>query len=139
PCSWSNDLRWWGRDRGRRSFFSAFRSRKLVLQILALQILVFQTQVPVGFSVSFTHTAALLRFVQKFVEKARDVRTLLHGVLIIQPRRSNHGQRPHHFAAYAGGSANEDEILQIRSRQRLVLPDDHAHRFLPRVEISAEQ
>src|SRR5450759_823530 len=51
------DLRWFGRDRGRCSFFAAFRSRKLVLQILALQILVFQTEVPVGFSVSFTHTA----------------------------------------------------------------------------------
>ena len=37
--------------------FAALRGRKLVLQILALQIPVFQSKMPVGFSVSFRHTA----------------------------------------------------------------------------------
>src|SRR5450631_678247 len=79
----------------------------------------------------------LLRFVQEFVKQPRDVRHRRHGVLIIQPRRPNHRQRSHHFAAHPRWSPNEHKILH--RRQGLVEPDHHPHRFLPRVKISPKQ
>src|SRR5215813_9371256 len=79
----------------------------------------------------------LLRFIQKFVEQAGDVRHRRHGVLIVETRRANHRQRSHDFPADAGGSANQDKVAH--RRQGLVEPNHHTHCFPAGVQISAEQ
>jgi len=57
-----------------------------------------------------------------------------HGVLIIQPRRPNHGSDPHHFAADARRSANQDEIC-ISNGIASSSPNHYRTALLPRIKI----
>src|SRR5579863_8640260 len=81
--------------------------------------------------------SCLLVFVQDSIEKPCDVGNRVHGVLIVNPRRANHRQRSHHFAAYARGGPDQHKVAH--GGQRLIKSNHNPHRLLLGVEISAEQ
>src|ERR1700756_995856 len=89
------------------------------------------------FPFDFPITAVLLRFIQDFVEQARNVRNSRDGVLIVHPGGPDYSQRAHDFVSGMSRRADQHEILH--RGQGLIKTDDHADRLLLDVEISAEK
>src|ERR1700758_1844720 len=89
------------------------------------------------FPFDFPITAVLLRFIQDFIEQARDVGNGRDGVLIIHPGGPDYSQRAHDFVSGMSRRADQHEILH--RGQGLIKADDHADRLLLDVEISAEK
>ena len=79
----------------------------------------------------------LLRFIQNFVKKSRDVRDSVHGVLVVHAGGADNGQRTHHFSAHAGRSADQDEVTH--RRQGFVEADNNTDSFLFRVKVGIQK
>src|SRR6201984_166566 len=63
------------------------------------------------FPFDFPITTLLLRFIQDFVEQARNVRNSRDGVLIVHPGGPDYSQRAHDFVSGMSRRADQHEIL----------------------------
>src|SRR2546428_1109815 len=77
-----------------------------------------------------------LRFVQNLVKKTCDVGHSSHRVLVIDAGRTDHGERPHYFAAHARRRPDQHEVAH--RRQRLIQADHHTYCFLLGIEIGSQ-